>query len=142
MSKFGHGYASPYFITDFDRAHAYLERCSILVTGQNVSSVEPLRPLLAKTVHMSRSLLLVAADFTDEVLVTLAVEKIRDGLRVCAVKASSMEQRQVLDDFAASVGTVVLPSLEQSGRMEDLGYAANVVVTKDYTVASADSIDV
>jgi chaperonin GroEL len=140
MSKFGHGYASPYFITDFDRALAVLDRCSILVTGQNVSSVEPLRPILERTAHMSRSLLLVAAGFSEEVLVDLTVEKIRNGLRVCAVAASSMEQRQVLDDFAEAVGTVVLPSLEQSGRMEDLGYAAHVVVAKEYTIASRQPV--
>jgi chaperonin GroEL len=141
MNKFGHGYASPYFITDFDQALAVLDRCSILVTGQNVSSVEPLRPILEKTVQMSRSLLLVAADFSDEVLVALAVEKIRGGLQVCAVRASSMEQRQVMDEFAAAVGTAVLSSLEQTGGIEDLGYAAHVIVTKEYTIASHEPID-
>ena len=113
--QFDRGYLSPHFVTDPDRMEAVFENPMILVHEDKISSVAKLVPLLEKVIEANRALVIIAEDIEGEALATLVVNKLRGGLRVCAVKAPGYGDRrkQMLLDIAALTGSQAV--------MKDLG---------------------
>jgi chaperonin GroEL len=87
----------------------------------------------------SKDLLVICEDCDGEALATLAVNKLRGTLNVCAVKAPGFGDRRKenLSDIAVVIGGQVIS--EEVGRrldavtIGDLGRARRVVVTKEET---------
>ena len=85
--KFDRGFISPYFITDNKTQIVEFERPLILLVEKKISNLASLVPLLESVVKSQRCLLIIAEDVESEALATLVVNKIRGGIKVCAVKA-------------------------------------------------------
>ena len=137
---FDRGYISPYFITNPERMEAVIEDAYILITDKKLSAVNDILPVLEKLVETgSKSLLVVCDDCDGEALATLAVNKLRGTLNVCAVKAPGFGDRRKenLGDIAVVSGGQVIS--EELGRrldnvnINDLGRARRVVVAKEDT---------
>ena len=137
---FDRGYISPYFITNPERMEAAVEDPYILITDKKISAVNDILPVLEKLVEAgSKDLLVICEDCDGEALATLAVNKLRGTLNVCAVKAPGFGDRRKenLSDIAVVIGGQVIS--EEVGRrldavtIGDLGRARRVVVTKEET---------
>ena len=137
---FDRGYISPYFITNPERMEAVIEDCYILIHDKKLSAVNDILPLLEKLLQKgSKSLLIIAEDVDGEALATLAVNKLRGTLNVCAVKAPGFGERRKenLQDLAVITGASLIS--DELGRamdsveIADLGQARRVVVTKEDT---------
>ena len=137
---FDRGYISPYFITNPERMEAVIEDCYILVHDKKLSAVNDILPLLEKLLQKgSKALLIIAEDVDGEALATLAVNKLRGTLNVCAVKAPGFGERRKenLQDLAVITGASLIS--DELGRamdsveLADLGQARRVVVTKEDT---------
>ena len=137
---FDRGYISPYFITNPERMEAVIEDPYILITDKKISAVNEVLPVLEKLVEAgSKDLLVICEDCDGEALATLAVNKLRGTLNVCAVKAPGFGDRRKdnLGDIAAVTGGQVI-SEEVGRRLDgvttaDLGRARRVVVAKEET---------
>jgi chaperonin GroEL len=137
--QFDKGYISPYFVTDQESMEAVFDEPYVLITGQKISSLSDLLPLLEKVVAESKPLLIIAEDVEGEALSTLVVNAIRKTFPAVAVKAPFFGDRRksFLEDLAiVSGGQVVAPEvglkLDQVG-LEVLGRVRRVTVTKDET---------
>lgn len=137
--QFDRGYISAYFVTDSERMEAVLEEPAILLCDKKVSSMRELLPILEKTAHMGRPLLLVAEDVEGEALAALVVNKLRGVLSCVAVKAPGYGDRrkEMLEDIAVLTGARVI-SEEAGFKLEnatsgDLGSAKRVTVNKEDT---------
>ena len=137
--QFDRGYLSPYFITNPDKMTCEYEAPYILLYDQKVSSLQPLIPILETIVQSGRALIIVAEDIEGEALATLVVNRLRGGLKVCAVKAPGFGDRRkaMLEDIAILTGGQVV-SEELGMKLENvnidmLGSAKRVTVTKDDT---------
>ncbi len=137
--QFDRGYLSPYFITNPDKMICELEEPYILVHDKKISSLQPLLPLLEQVLQANKPLLIIAEDVEGEALATLVVNRLRGGLKVCAVKAPGFGDRRkaMLQDIAILTGGQVIS--EELGykldhvKLEDLGRAKRVVVDKENT---------
>jgi chaperonin GroEL len=113
--QFDRGYLSPYFITNADKMVAELEDVYILLHEKKLSSLQAMLPILEAVVQTSKPLLIIAEDIEGEALATLVVNKLRGGLKICAVKAPGFGDRRkaMLEDIAVLSGGQVIS--------EDLG---------------------
>lgn len=137
--QFDRGYLSPYFITNPEKMNAEFENPYILLYDQKITNLQPLIPVLEAIVQSGRALLIVAEDIEGEALATLVVNRIRGGLKVCAVKAPGFGDRRkaMLQDIAILTGGQVV-SEELGMKIENvtldmLGSAKRVEITKDDT---------
>src|SRR5437667_814164 len=138
--NFDRGYISPYFITNPERMECVIEDAYILITDKKLSSVNDIVPVLEKVLQGgSKNLLIICDDCDGEALATLAVNKLRGTINVCAVKAPGFGDRRKdnLGDLAAVTGGQL--SSDELGRkldgvqLSDLGRARRVVITKEET---------
>ncbi len=137
--QFDRGYLSPYFVTNPDKMSCEYDNPYIMLYDQKISSLQPLLPVLEAVVQSGRPLLIIAEDIEGEALATLVVNRIRGGLKVCAVKAPGFGDRRkaMLQDMAVLTGGQVI-SEELGMKIENvtldmLGTAKRVEITKDDT---------
>jgi chaperonin GroEL len=138
--KFDRGFISPYFITDAKTQTVEFEHPLILLVEKKVSNLQQLVPLLESIVKSQRSLLIVAEDIESEALATLVVNKLRAGIKVCAVKAPGFgdNRKATMQDLAVLTGATVI-STDLGMKLEttteaDLGTCKKLTVSKDNTV--------
>ena len=137
--QFDRGYLSGYFVTDTDKMECVMEDPYILIYDKKISSVKDFLPILQPAAESGRPLLVIAEDVDSEALTTLVVNRLRAGLKICAVKAPGFGDRRkaMLEDIAVLTGGVVISeekglSLEKA-TLEMLGTAKKVTVSKDNT---------
>jgi chaperonin GroEL len=136
---FDRGYLSPYFVTDSEKMYSKLEDCRVLVYDKKITGIQPLLPLLESSAQSSKPLLIIAEDVEGEALATLVVNKLRGGLKICAVKAPGFGdgRKAQLEDIAILTGAQYIS--EELGhklenvKAEDLGSAKSIIITKDDT---------
>jgi len=138
--KFERGYISPYFITNPKNQTTELEDPLILLVEKKVSNLQQLVPLLESVIKSQSSLLIVAEDVESEALATLVVNKLRAGIKVCAVKAPGFgdNRKATMQDLAILTGGTVI-SEETGMKLEEvtpehLGRCKKLTVTKNDTV--------
>ena len=137
--QFDKGYLSPYFVTDPERMEAVLEDAYVLITQGKISAVADILPILDQVAQAKKPLLIISEDVDGEALSTLVVNKIREILKVVAVKAPGFGDRRkaMLQDLAVLTGSAVISEEVglklESTMLADLGTARRIVVTKDNT---------
>ena len=137
--QFDRGYISPYFITNPDKMVAELNDALILIHEKKLTSLQPMLPILEAVVQSGRPLLIIAEEIEGEALATLVVNKLRGGLKVCAVKAPGFGDRRkaMLEDIATVTGGQVISEdigiKLENVKIEMLGKAKNVKIDKDNT---------
>ena len=137
--QFDRGYLSGYFVTDADKMECVMDNPYILIYDKKISNLKDFLPILQPAAESGRPLLVIAEDVDSEALTTLVVNRLRGGLKICAVKAPGFGDRRkaMLEDIATLTGGVVISEdkglkLEQA-TLEMLGSAEKVTITKDNT---------
>jgi len=138
--KFDRGFISPYFITNPKTAKVELENPKILLLDKKITNIQSVLHLLEHCVQTNQALLIVCEDIDSEPITTLVVNKLRGGLRVCAVKAPGFgdNRKSTMEDIAISCGAQLV-SEEIGMQLEKtdptiLGSAKQVIITKDDTI--------
>ena len=137
--QFDRGYLSGYFMTDADKMECVMDHPRILIYDKKISNLKDLMPVLQPAAENGMPLLIIAEDVDSEALTTLVVNRLRAGLKVCAVKAPGFGDRRkaMLEDIAVLTGGLVISEekglkLEQA-TLDMLGTCEKVVVSKDNT---------
>ncbi len=137
--QFDRGYISPYFVTDTEKMATEMENPFILIHDKKIGSMKELVPILEATHQSGRALMIISEDIEGEALATLVVNRLRAGLKVCAVKAPGFGDRrkEMLEDLAILTGGTVITE-EKGMKLEDttlemLGRAEKLTVNKDTT---------
>ncbi|MBS0615997.1 MAG: chaperonin GroEL [Verrucomicrobia bacterium] len=138
--NFDRGYLSAYFVTDAQAQEAIYDDAYILVYEKKISSIKEFLPLLQAVAESGKPLLIIAEDVEGEALATLVVNRLRGGLKVCAVKAPGFGDRRkaMLGDIAVLTGaqaiTEDLGIKLESVTVDMLGRAKAIVKKEDTTL--------
>ncbi|MBF1441652.1 MAG: chaperonin GroEL, partial [Prevotella nanceiensis] len=137
--QFGRGYLSGYFVTDSEKMECIMDNPYILIYDKKISNIKDFLPILQPAAETGRPLLVIAEDVDSEALTTLVVNRLRAGLKICAVKAPGFGDRRkaMLEDIAILTGGTVISEekglkLEQA-TLEMLGTAEKVTIDKENT---------
>jgi chaperonin GroEL len=140
--QFDQGYISHYMFTNHETMEAIYESgqntpLKVLVSADKIDSIEDLVPVLRAIKQANASLLIVADDFSQEVLSILVINKLQNGFKVVAVKAPGYGdvRKDLLGDIASITGSVMLSSETGHGLKDidlnaDLGQARKVTIDK------------
>ena len=135
--QFDRGYLSAYFVTNAEKMEVEMENPYVLIHDKKISSLKEMLPILEAAVQTSRPLLIIAEDLDGEALTTLVVNRLRAGLKICAVKAPGFGDRrkEMLQDIAILTGGTVISEEQglqlETATLEMLGSAEKVTITKD-----------
>jgi chaperonin GroEL len=137
--NFDRGYLSAYFMTNPETQDTTFDDAYVLIFDKKISAIKEMIPILQAVAESGKSLLIIAEDIEGEALATLVVNRIRAGLKVCAVKAPGFGERRkaTLEDIAILTGGQVIS--EELGMtlegttLEQLGRAKKITVTKEET---------
>jgi len=95
---------------------------------------------LEHSVKSGKPILLVAEDVESDVVATLVINRLKGGLRVCAVKAPAFgdNRKNMMQDIAILTGATYI-SEEVGMTLENvdlgaMGYAKKIEVSKDDTI--------
>ena len=137
--QFDRGYLSGYFVTDADKMECTMDNPYILLYDKKISNIKDFLPILQPAAESGRPMLVIAEDVDSEALTTLVVNRLRGGLKICAVKAPGFGDRRkaMLEDIATLTGGVVISEekglkLDQA-TLDMLGSCEKVTVSKDNT---------
>ncbi len=137
--QYDKGYVSPYMVSDREKMEVVLENAHVLVTDQKITTIKDILPILENVVETNKPLLIIADDLENEVTSTLIVNKLRGTFNVVATKAPGFgdNQKDMLTDIAYLTGANFYAkdlNMELKDlKMEDLGMAKKVIITKDHT---------
>ncbi len=137
--NFDRGYLSSYFMTNAESQEAVLEDAVVLIYDKKISAMKEFLPLLQLVAEKGSPFLIIAEDIEGEALATLVVNRLRAGLKVCAVKAPGFGDRRkaILQDIAILTGGQFIS--EELGLKLDsvtidmLGKVKKAVVKKEET---------
>lgn len=137
--NFDRGYLSPYFMTSAESQEALLENAYVLIYEKKISNMKEFLPILQTVAESGKPLMIIAEDVDGDALATLVVNRLRAGLKVCAVKAPGFGDRRkaMLEDIAILTGgqliTEELGMKLENTTIEQLGQAEKIIVKKDDT---------
>ncbi|KAF6144349.1 hypothetical protein GIB67_024576 [Kingdonia uniflora] len=138
--KLDRGYISPYFVTNQKTQKCELDDPLILIHEKKISSLNAIVKVLELALKKQRSLLIVAEDIESEALATLILNKLRAGMKVCAIKAPGFgeNRKAFMQDLATLTGGDVITeelgmNLEKVD-LDMLGTCRNATISKDDTV--------
>ncbi len=142
--QFDKGFISPYFVTNPERQEVELKDAFVLLCEKKINLVSDLVPILEKVARSGKPLLIISEDVEGEALATLVVNKLRQVLNVCAVKAPGFGDRRkaILQDIAILTGAEVI-SEDLGSKLENitpdqLGIVDRAIITKDETTLVVD----
>src|ERR1700722_4485427 len=100
--NFDRGFLSSYFLTNPEAQECVMEDVFILLYEKKIASVKEFLPILQAVAETGRPLLVISEDVEGEALATLVVNRLRAGLKICAVKAPGFGDRRkaILEDIA------------------------------------------
>lgn len=134
-------YASPYFVTSSDTMEVDLDHPAVLICSKKLTNFQELLTPLQAVSTNKIPLLIIADDYSEDVLATLVMNRLR-GLNVCAVKSPSYgdNRKAILEDIAILCGGRVV-SDETGTKLQNatldtgiLGCAKRILVTKENTI--------
>jgi chaperonin GroEL len=110
------GYLSHYFATDTNNTECKLENADVLVIDGTVKSFQQIIPFVSRAHESSTPLIMIASDFDNDVVQSLVVNKMKAGLKICALRAPEFGQARTttLADLSILFGGEVLLDTEAS----------------------------
>ena len=141
--RFNRGYISNHFINNEKTQRCEYKDVLVFITENKMKDIKQATLLLEEALKLQKPLLLIATDYDNEVISMLAINKIKNKLPICAVKAPAFgdNRKLTLQDYAIATGATVIS--DEAGRTineykehlkEVFGKARNIIVTKEETI--------
>lgn len=134
------GYVNPTFVTNFEKMTVEYDNPFILLYDGKLSSSRDFLNILEKVSGTGRPLLVISRDIDGEALQTLILNKARNALISCAIKAPGFgdTRRDMMEDIATICGARMYTQEELDELrvcdLQNLGRARRVTVGRNNTI--------
>lgn len=143
--RFERGFESNYFINDDGMKTCTFDAPNILIIRGKVDNMVEFIKVLEPSINIGRPLVIMADDFSMDIINALAVNKVQNGFKLCAVKLPSFDEQRdaMVNDLehllgAVAVGTPSYP-FDKFDPEINLGSCERVVIDKHFTtIAGGD----
>jgi chaperonin GroEL len=133
------GYISSQFVTDERRSTVDYKDVLVLVTDETLDNLDEMLPILEVVARDGRPFLIIAEEVEGQLLAALIINRMRNNMKIAAVKAPryGQERRAILEDIAVVTGATFIS--KDSGlrlkdvKLEHLGSAASTEISKYQT---------
>ncbi|CDJ27066.1 LOW QUALITY PROTEIN: Chaperonin GroEL, related [Eimeria mitis] len=136
---FERGYSSPYFLLGEEADFIEWKNPHVMVCDYKIESAQAMLPILEHFVRTKEPLVIIAEDFSTDMLQTCIINSMRRLLKVVTIRAPSFGERRkdYLRDIAVATNAQLISKdlglpLEEA-TAEHIGSAQGVVVRKDRT---------
>lgn len=138
--QFDRGMINPIFITETSHQKAIFDQPLILVVEEKLSDFEGLLELLDEARSRGRALVIIADDVEGGALNTLILNRLKTGLKCCAIKAPGFgdNRAKLMEDIAVATGANFVS--KNSGltlkelTVDDLGSCRKMEITMSETL--------
>ena len=130
------GYLSSKFITNERQNTAEYNDPLILITDEQIDTVEQIYPALEIAAKDQRPLLIIANEVEGQALAALIANAVRGTMKVCAIKSPRYgeERRSILRDLCASIGATFITREDglqlKNVELKQFGRSKSATVTK------------
>lgn len=141
--KINRGFSSKFFVTDHKKNEAVLDNAMVLITDQEINTLESIEPVLAFCVQNNKPLFIVG-ELAPAVLNTLNMNVMQKRIKFgnCIPPAMGYRKEELLTDLAIALGAKyysertgdILTSISVDG----LGFAKKVIIGQENTVIIKD----
>ena len=128
--RFESSYLSPYFVTNTDNNSCILENPIVLVCNRKIDNIKEFLYILQMCAEKNRAILIIANEVDPDLLSTLIINRINNGLKVCVVKSPFYKRQEMLDDIVAVTGGKYCT--EEEPAIKCIGGCEKATITKDY----------
>lgn len=137
--EFNQGYQSIKFVTNPDKMSVEYENPAIFLLDGKLNTIDVATGLMRFSAENRVPLIIIASEISGDVLATLAINKLKTGLPIAAVKAPYMndKRKEFLNDIATLTGAVVVSDDSgvgfESFTPDMLGGCKKIIIKKDTT---------
>ena len=128
------GYISPYFINDPTSRSAVLNNPHVFIFNGTLNNIKELFTLLEKIAQTEEEILLIANDYSPDVINAILRNVQRGVLKITAIRTPGVGEykKDLLEDIAVITGATVHTKFQQN---EDfgLGSATKIIATSENT---------
>jgi chaperonin GroEL len=135
--EFPAGFASNHFITHPDKGIADLTDCNILFYDAKINDIKEILPVVNLCHEAGKALIVICPDIASDVLSTLVLNKVRNGLKIAVLKLPDFlpSRADMMEDLAIVTGGIVINAESGLGigsvTQEHLGYCKRVRVGQE-----------
>jgi chaperonin GroEL len=134
------GFVNNHFMTEKDsQVCKFKNECAFLIVDSEISNPKEIFGCLKAHAEKDVPLVIIAPEFSEAVVSTLVMNRVKSGIKVCAIKAPSFGtyQQDLLEDIALVTGGRVVKKgagedIEEI-QMSDLGKAGSVEISANQT---------
>lgn len=145
--QFDRGYESVDFTTNAAKTKSELENCYILAVEKPIESTMEILSILSAIAEKGRPLLIVAPNYSAEVILALRANKLKGVFKVCAVKSPAIGdiREELMLDLCSATGTTYITESSEikltECKLEILGQADKILVDNNTTTIVGGSCD-
>lgn len=138
--QFEQGFVSSYFVTDEIKNECAFLKPYVLISEMKVETMREIMPVLELIHSENRPIVIIAQDFSEEVIETLRINVLNGILRVCCVKAPSYGEyrKMILEDLSILTDANFIThdsALDFNDlHLQDLGTCDKIIISKDKTM--------
>lgn len=140
--KFERGWESQYFTNDEFQRECAFEGCNILLFDGKIDNLNSFIKILEPSINIGRPLLIIADDYDMEVINALAINKVQNGFKICAIKAPAFKKQRklIMEDLSILLGAKIVNSPryrvtdQRPFNVDWLGSCDKVVITRHDTI--------
>ena len=136
--RFDRGMESSYFANDEFGRDCILENCFVFLYQGKLDNAMEIINVMDAAVKLKKPLLIIADSFSMDVINALAINKVQNGFKFCAIKAPSFggQREAIMDDLSIMLGATIAgtPKASMDDFNEDMfGICDKATITKNDT---------